>query len=214
MKNKNTPVIKFTQNNKEYLHLSSAYENTLNSKIEELEEFMSSNIGKGKPEEEKEELFGNVTQLWKNYAKSLKETKYSFYLNQAQWNFLDELISVELEYDVNTVFFAIELTNLLKDVRSNEYTSTSDIVALDVDATQITYIYHLIATYKPKGLSEKTHTFSEILLRIGEVSKVFNYYNLYSENLSGDVTDWTAAFEEGVTQQVVGQQEIDFEEVK
>lgn len=214
MKNKNTPVIKFTQNNKEYLHLSSAYENTLNSKIEELEEFMSSNIGKGKPEEEKEELFGNVTQLWKNYAKSLKETKYSFYLNQAQWSFLDELISVELEYDVNTVFFAIELTNLLKDVRNNEYTSTSDIVALDVDATQITYIYHLIATYKPKGLTKSTYTFSEILLRIGEVSKVFNYYNLYSENLSGDVTDWTAAFEEGVTQQVVGQQEIDFEEVK
>jgi hypothetical protein len=51
-------------------------------------------------------------------------------------------------------------------------------------------------------------------LRIGEVSKVFNYYNLYSENLSGDVTDWTAAFEEGVTQEVVSQQQaIDFEEV-
>jgi hypothetical protein len=36
-----------------------------------------------------------------------------------------------------------------------------------------------------------------------KLAKVFNYYNLYSENLSGDVTDWTAAFEEGVTQEVV-----------
>jgi hypothetical protein len=215
MRNKNKPVIKFTNNDKEYRHLSSSYENTLHSKIEELEGFMSSNVGKGKPEEEKEGLFTSVTQLWKNYAKSLKETKYSFYLNKRQWMFLDELISVKLEYDVNTVFFAIELTELLKDVKNNKYTSDTDIVALDVDATQITYIYHLIATYKPKGLTKSTYTFSEILLRIGEVSKVFNYYNLYSENLSGDVTDWTAAFEEGVTQEVVSQQQaIDFEEVQ
>jgi hypothetical protein len=30
--------------------------------------------------------------------------------------------------------------------KNNKYTSDTDIVALDVDATQITYIYHLIAT--------------------------------------------------------------------
>jgi hypothetical protein len=59
-------------------------------KIEELEGFMSSNVGKGKPEEEKEGLFTSVTQL---YLKSLKETKYSFYLNKRQW-ILDELISL------------------------------------------------------------------------------------------------------------------------
>jgi hypothetical protein len=29
---------------------------------------MSSNVGKGKPEEEKEGLFTSVTQLWKNYV--------------------------------------------------------------------------------------------------------------------------------------------------
>jgi hypothetical protein len=75
---------------------------------------MSSNVGKGKPEEEKEGLFTSVTQLWKNYAKSLKETKYSFYLNKRQM-FLDELISVKLEYDVNTVF--CNRTELLKDVK-------------------------------------------------------------------------------------------------
>jgi uncharacterized protein YjaG (DUF416 family) len=160
---------------------------------------MSSNVGKGKPEHEKEELYKNVTQLWKDYATSLKETKYNFYLNRVQWKFLDELISVRLEYDVNTVFFAIELTELLKEVRNTKLLNDTDIVALEVDATQITYIYHLIATYKPKGLTKSTYTFSEILLRIGEISKIFNYYNMYSENLSAAVTNWVSAFEEGVT---------------
>jgi hypothetical protein len=47
---------------------------------------MSSNVGKGKPEEEKKD-HSSVTQLWKNYVKSLKETKYSFYLNKRQWMF-------------------------------------------------------------------------------------------------------------------------------
>lgn len=199
MKKTNKPIINFTDNGKEYLHLSPAQELTLDSRIQEIESFMLSNIGKGKPENEKEELYVKVTQLWKDYATSLKETKYSFYLNKTQWKFLNELISIKLEYDVNTVFFAIELTELLKEIRNTKILNDTDIIPLDVDATQITYIYHLIATYKPKGLTKDTYTFSEILLRIGEISKIFNYYNMYSENLSADVTDWVSAFEDGVT---------------
>jgi hypothetical protein len=50
-------------------------------------------------------------------------------------------------------YFCNRTFELLKDVK-NKYTSDTDIVSLDVDATQITYIYHLIATYKPKGLTK------------------------------------------------------------
>jgi uncharacterized protein YjaG (DUF416 family) len=218
MKKTNKPIINFTDNGKEYLHLSSQQELILDSSIQDIEGFMSSNVGKGKSEEEKEELYGKVTQLWKDYATSLKETKYNFYLNKSQWKFLNDLISVKLEYDVNTVFFAIELTELLKEVRNTKILNDTDILPLDVDATQITYIYHLIATYKPKGLTKDTYTFSEILLRIGEISKIFNYYNMYSENLSTDVTDWVSAFEEGVTLEqrpIVSEEngQIQFEEV-
>lgn len=218
MKKTNKPIINFTDNGKEYLHLSPEQELTLDSRISMIESFMSSNVGKGKPDEEKEELYTKVKQLWTDYATSLKETKYNFYLNRLQWKFLNELISVKLEYDVNTVFFAIELTELLKEIRNTKILNDTDIISLDVDATQITYIYHLIATYKPKGLTKDTYTFSEILLRIGEISKIFNYYNMYSENLSADVTDWVSAFEDGVTleqrpsfDEEIG--EIKFEEV-
>jgi predicted DNA-binding protein (MmcQ/YjbR family) len=61
-------------------------------KIEELEGFMSSNVGKGKPEEEKKTIHKCYSTL-EELLKSLKETKYSFYLNKRQW-ILDELISV------------------------------------------------------------------------------------------------------------------------
>jgi hypothetical protein len=58
----------------------------LNSKIEELEGFMSSNVGKGKPEEEKKD-YSQVLLNFGRTIKSLKETKYSFYLNKRQWMF-------------------------------------------------------------------------------------------------------------------------------
>jgi hypothetical protein len=35
-------------------------------------------------------------------------------------------------------------------------------------------------------------------MKIGEISKIFNYYETYSKNLSGDIQDWVTAFEEGV----------------
>jgi L-rhamnose mutarotase len=47
---------------------------------------MSSNVGKGKPEEEKKTIHKCYSTL-EELIKSLKETKYSFYLNKRQWMF-------------------------------------------------------------------------------------------------------------------------------
>jgi hypothetical protein len=54
-----------------------------------------------------------------------------------------------------SIQYLIELTELLKDVKKITNIQVILISFLfDVDATQITYIYHLIATYKPKGLTK------------------------------------------------------------
>jgi len=119
-----------------------------------------------------------------------------------------------LEYDVNTVFFAIELTELLGTMRDVKYSNDDELIAFPVNATEITYIYHLISTHKIKGLTKDAQTFSQILRKIGDISKVFNYYETLGKNLSGDVQDWVAAFEEGVTREVKNpaQTELQFEE--
>ena len=193
------PEIKFFENETENLVIDPINEVILDSKVSAIESYMENNSGKGKTDDEKDELYRVAQDLWKEYTTSLKDAKYNFHLNRNQWKFLTDLILAKLEYDVNTVFFAIELTNLLGTMRGVKYNSDNELVSFPVNATEITYIYHLISKHKVKGLTKDAYLFSEILVRIGNISKVFNYYDTYAKNLSTDIQNWVTAFEEGVT---------------
>lgn len=195
------PEIKFLVNEQEYLVISSESENLLDGKIETIEKFIEQDA-KGKTDEEKDSLYRDAQVLWKEYADAMKTAKYNFHLNRPQWKFLTDLLLSKLEYDVNTVFFAIELVDLLGSMReSGKYANDKDLNEFQVNATEITYIYHLISNYKIKGLTKDAFLFSEVLVKIGNISKLFNYYDAVGKNLSTEIQDWVAAFEEGVTRE-------------
>jgi hypothetical protein len=159
---------------------------------------MKNNSGKGKTEQEKDELYQSAQKLWHGYSSALKNAKYNFHLNRPQHRFLTDLILTKMEYDVNTVFFAIELTDMMGGMKGAKYTNDTDLVSFDVNATEITYIYHLISKHKVKGLSKDAYTFSQILYRIGSISKIINFYDATHKNLSTDIQNWVLTFDEGV----------------
>jgi hypothetical protein len=192
------PEISFFENDMDYLIISSQEESLLDSKIKDIENFMKNNSGKDKSEKEKDGLYLESQGLWSSYSVALKEAKYNFHLNRPQHKFLTDLILTKMEYDVNTVFFAIELTSMLGSMKEAKYTNDADLIAFPVNATEITYIYHLISKHKIKGLTKDAYIFSKILLRIGGISKMFNYYEAASKNLSQDIQDWVMTFEDGV----------------
>ena len=192
------PEISFFENETNNLILTPFYESELENKISLIENYITNNTGKGKTEEEQDDFYKNAQELWNNYTNTLRNTKYNFHLNRSQWKFLTDLVLSKLEYDVNSVFFAIELTNLLGSMRDAKYTNDTELVSFPVDATEITYVYHLIAQYKVKGLTKEAYMFSQVLKRIGAISKVFNYYDTSGKNLSNDIQDWVTSFEEGV----------------
>jgi hypothetical protein len=212
------PSVIFTENDIDYRNISEEFEVNLDSKYLAILDFTKNNDGKGKTDLEKDNLYKDAQQLWADYTNALKSTKYNFNLNRTQWKYLSDLIQGKLEYDINTVFIAIELTEVLGTMREDSkiFNNDNDSFAFLVNATEITYIYHLIAEHKVKGLTKDTYTFSEILKRIGAVSKVFNYYDTIGKNLAADIQDWVACFDENVTmeQPKSTQTEIDFEEVK
>jgi hypothetical protein len=212
------PSVIFTENDIDYRNISEEFEVNLDSKYLAVLDFTKNNDGKGKTDLEKDNLYKDAQQLWADYTNALKSTKYNFNLNRTQWKYLSDLIQGKLEYDINTVFIAIELTEVLGTMREDSkiFNNDNDSFAFLVNATEITYIYHLIAEHKVKGLTKDTYTFSEILKRIGAVSKVFNYYDTIGKNLAADIQDWVACFDENVTmeQPKSTQTEIDFEEVK
>jgi hypothetical protein len=192
------PEIKFFENNVENLVIDPINEVLLDGKIKSIEDYMTNNDGKGKTDVEKDELYRVGQELWKEYTNTLRDAKYNFHLNRGQWKFLTDLILQKLEYDVNTVFFAIELTELLGTMRDVKYSNDEELIAFPVNATEITYIYHLISKHKVKGLTKDSYTFSKVLMRIGSISKLFNYYDSYAKSLSTDIQDWVTSFEEGV----------------
>jgi hypothetical protein len=192
------PEISFFENETNNLILTPFYESELENKISLIENYITNNTGKGKTEEEQDDFYKNAQELWNNYTNTLRNTKYNFHLNRSQWKFLTDLVLSKLEYDVNSVFFAIELTDLLGSMRDAKYTNDTELVSFPVDATEITYVYHLIAQYKVKGLTKEAYMFSQVLKRIGSISKVFNYYDTTGKNLSIDIQNWVTSFEEGV----------------
>lgn len=193
------PELSFTENDQNYLIFTKEEETKLDSKIEEIENYLNKNAGPKKDEQEKDEYYKQAQNLWHGFVNGLKDAKYQFYLNKAEHKFLTELILTKIEYDVNTVFFAIELTNMLGGLKDAKYTNEKDLLSFPVNATEITYIYHLISKHKVKGLTKDAYTFSKVLIRIGSISKVFNYYETASKNLSKDIQDWVLTFDEGVS---------------
>lgn len=211
--NTQKPDVTFTdKENNLYTILSYDFENGLDIKIKELSDYMTNNTGRGKSDEEKDEIYAKAQMIWNEYIALLKATKYNLNLDRAQYNFLTDLIVKKLEYDVNTVFIAVELTNLLGTMKDIKFANDTEVKEFKVDATEITYIYHLIATHKVKGLTKDSYVFADILRRIGEISKVFNYYDTTGKNMAQDVQDWVVLFDESITLEEKPVLEVETEE--
>jgi hypothetical protein len=193
------PELSFSHNDQEFLLLSTESEQLLDSKIQEIEDFMKNNDGKGKTDEEKDELYGKSQELWNELAETLRNTKYNFYLNRIQYNFLTNTLRKKVDYDVNTVFFGLDIVETLDRVNGSNYTNDIDFIPLPVDTTEVTYIYHLISEQKVKGINRDAYTFAEVLRIIGDISKIFNYYDTTAKNLATDIKDWVVLFDEEVT---------------
>jgi hypothetical protein len=193
------PEVSFIEDEINHLIINANYEISLDTKIQEIDNYMRENSGKNKSDKEKDELYKNAQELWRNFIIELRDTKYNFHLNREQFKFITDLIISKLEYDVNTVFFAIELTNLMGSMKSLKFTNDKDLIIVPVDATEITYIYHLISKHKIKGLTRDAYTFANILKRIGSISKIFNYYDNTGKDLSKDIQDWVSTFDNNVT---------------
>jgi hypothetical protein len=188
------PETKITRAETEMQLIATEQENKLDSIIQEIKDYMSNNSGKFKTNSEKDEMYLSAQKIWKSFIDTLESVKYNFFLDKDQAKYLQDLIQNKLEYDVNSVFFAIEIKSLIDSIRN----SKTDISSFPMSATDVTYIYHLISQHKVRGLGKDSINFSQILLMIGSVSKIFNYYDTTGKNLATDIQDWVLTFDDGV----------------
>lgn len=173
-----------------YRLIKTEDESKLDNLISQMENIIANNKGDGLTEEQRDDIFVKNTLLHKEYTITLRDNKFKFYLNRKQYQFLTSLLLTKLEYGIDTIFTAIELTNMLASMKDTKFKNDDDLVGFDITATDMTYVYHLISTHKVKGLTNDTYVFSQILLRIGNLAKVINYYDNYSKSLKSDIEIW------------------------
>jgi len=181
---------------KEFRFITEENEQSLDTAVKELENFMAFNHGLGKSETEKDELYSKAKGLWEVYVEVFRLTKMKFFLNADQYEYFTIMLRDKIEYDVNTIFFGIELTDTLGDWVINKGEKiTKEVKSYEIDPVSANYLYHLISTVKVKGLTEEAYLFSQVLKKTHELIKVVNFYDNHAKSLSKDVQDWVASFE-------------------
>jgi hypothetical protein len=76
----------------------------------------------------------------------------------------------------------------------------SDTVLIKLNGTKLTYIYHLISNVKVKGLGDPdSETFAQVLIKIADMSKILNYYDIKLKDYSSHIMDWVSSFQDSVT---------------
>lgn len=174
----------------------------IEDKINEARAFMKDNTKKGLSEDEKVELYGEVKGMWDEVANRLNGAQFGLILKRPEYNYMTSLLMDKMEYDVNLLFYAIELVGMLKRMRDTKndfkYKNDVDPLTYHLNATDITYLYHVLQEHKVKGLTEKSLIFAEIIRRIGDISKIFGYYDSLSKDLSTEIQDWTVTLDEDV----------------
>ena len=71
------PETKFEHLGTEYSHINNENEVSLDSKIEEITQFMKNESGKGKTPQEKDSLYAESQKIWKEFIDTLEGTKYN-----------------------------------------------------------------------------------------------------------------------------------------
>lgn len=191
------PEVEISINDSTLRIMETIDEFNLDKKINDLRDYMSTTTGIGKTEEQKDLDYVHAQSIWKGYQNDLRSVKFNFYLDRSQYTLLTDILLKKLEYDVNTVFIAIELTELMGSMSGTKFRDDKEIKSFQATATDITYIYHLIQNFKIKGLTKDAYTFSKILRRIGEISKIVSYYDANAKNLTEEITQWALNLDAG-----------------
>lgn len=197
-KKDNRPELTISIKSENYDLVTSEDEAKLEGLLTDMENFVKSTDGSKESEDERNKLWATANGMWKEYSSTLVNAELGFWLTRKEYNYITDLILHKMEYDVNTVFVAIELGSFFAEMKTvfesvNKGGNDSPI-NFKITANDVTYLYHLISTNKVKGLTSAAYCFAEILRKIGALSKVINHYDGLSKDYWTMIADWTASF--------------------
>lgn len=191
------PIVFTDENNVEFRLLSKEDEDFMDTTLNNVLNYIANNDISKLSDEEAAPKIAEVKELWQNVGGRngrLSQTKFKLPLRRDEFAMLTDLILKHMTYDVDTLFYAIELKTALglmaKKSEEVKYKDSKEVITWDFTALDLTYLYHVLAKHTVKGLQKQAYTFADILMAIAKTSKVFDYYKSEVENAMKMVQQW------------------------
>lgn len=198
------PDIHYTARNGETKRLiNEDDEKILDSKYDEIIKYMQNSHDQSIKDTEKDELYGTLQEMWKEMTDAntgkLSETSFNLILHKDERDYLLDLLKQKCEYNTDTLFYALELENMLNKLNKDgkDFEGKEDAIEMEMTALDIHYLYLVIKDITVKGLNSKTRTFANIIKRISYASNVYNHYKTKFDELSKAIQMWTASLDKG-----------------
>ena len=128
----------------------------------------------------------------------LNKVLFRLPLYRKEFKYITELFLEKLDYTIDTVFYAIELTDSLGKLEQVKYKTDNEVKLLEFTALDLTYMYHILSKTTVKGLNQNTYAFVNVIKSIIVVTKIFDYYKNEYEILVKDIQNWAANFSQDV----------------
>lgn len=192
------PAIKFTDdNNVEFRLMSEEDEKFMDTTLDSVVNYLANNDISTLSDEDAAPKIAEVKDMWRGVGGRdgrLSKTKFQLPLRREEYMMMSDLILKHMEYDVDTLFYAIELRQALSLMATKseavKYKDSKEVITWDFTALDLTYLYHVLSKHKVKGLQKQAYTFAEILMSIAKTSKVFDYYKSEVENVMKMIQEW------------------------
>lgn len=140
------------------------------------------------PYEKKEELYAYLTGNWSNFTTKLRSTQFNLPLSLAEFEFLRLKITKEIEYSKDTLPFALVIAEeYFKKYHSSDFKKAEQTLT-NITIDNLVKMIHLMDKVTVKGCNTAAATtYYFILRKFGEIHKVFNKYDMMSQNLSNSI---------------------------
>lgn len=178
-------------------------ETYLEEKYRSMIQYMRDNHSQDLSEQEKDLMYEDLKRMWNEVSGKdggkLNSITFYLILHKQECKYLVNLLKNKLEYNVDSVFFAMELENMINGIiENNEFVGDTDAKAFDMTPVDVHYLYQILSQHTVKGLGKNSYYFAEIIKRIALTSKIFNYYKETFTNLSKAIQMWVASLDKGV----------------
>lgn len=181
--------------------LSTEDETFLEERYQQIIDFMVNNHSQDHSEEVKNDLYGQLQGMWYEVSGKqgkLNDISFNLILYRAEYKYLLTLIKDKVEYNVDTIFYGLELQKMIEQMVSEEkYESDNQAKGFVMTAVDIHYLYHIVSKNTVKGLGKNSRLFAEIIRRIALSSNIFNHYKTKFDSLSKAIQMWVASLDEG-----------------